>query len=581
MMEQLCLPVTRWHFPSRNGTIEDELSRELGLLPVVSRILGGRGITNVDEAKQFLHPSLKNLHNPFLMKDMDKGVARLIKAIINKERITIYGDYDADGITAVVVLLRFLRPLTDRCDYYIPDRCAEGYGLNRPAIDRLREEGVSLIVTVDCGISDAELVAYARSQGMDVIILDHHEVPDTIPEAAAVINPNRPDCRYPFRYLAGVGIAFNFIIALRERLRREGFWSRYPYPNLREYLDLVALGTIGDISPLIGENRIFAKIGLDLITEDRRVGLSALKEISGIHSQVIDSSKASFCLIPRINAAGRVGSPREAVELLLTDDREEALDLARRLDAYNRKRQTIERSILQEILEKIGSDMDAAKTRSLVFASRDWHPGVIGIVASRLVDRFCRPAILISLRDGIGKGSGRSIATFNIYEGLRKCDSFLLSYGGHQFAAGISIREEDIREFAKQLEEVIEADIDMDAMVSQTIIDTYCDLREVNYDLLSQLSLLAPFGSRNQEPVLCARNVSITSSSVVGNNHLRMRVVGDGVTCNSIWFSRGQFVSYVRSATSDIAFTPQINNWNGASEIQLKVRDLALRDAIG
>jgi single-stranded-DNA-specific exonuclease len=340
----------------------------------------------------------------------------------------------------------------------------------------------------------------------------------------------------------------------------------------------VALGTIGDISPLLGENRILTKIGLELITEDRRVGLKALKEICGIENQVIDSNKASFNLIPRINAAGRIGSPREAVELLMTDDFATATELARTLDAYNRKRQSMERAVLNEILEEISNSMDPSKMRSLVFASNNWHPGIIGSVASRLVDRFCRPAILISLKNGVGKGSGRSITDFNIYQGLKKCDSLLLSYGGHQYAAGISIKEEDIGQFARLLDEAVEANIHLDAMVSQTLVDAQCLLSDLNHDLLAQIGMLAPFGSRNPEPVLCARNVNITGSNIVGNNHLRMRINGDGVSCNSIWFSRGNFIHSVQRTTSDIVFTPQINNWNGMSEIQLKMRDILITE---
>jgi len=572
------LPVTQWRFNDGDEAVQRELAHEFGIHPVVSQILMSRDLFDVDQARRFLKPSLNDLPSPFLMKDMEKGVRRVIQAVYRKEKITIYGDYDADGITAVVVLMRFLRGVTPHVSYYIPDRIDEGYGLNRSAIDRLKAEGAQLIITVDCGVSDHDEVAYAKSTGLDTIVLDHHEVPPQLPPAQAVINPNRSDCRFPFKHLAGVGIAFNFLIALRGRLREDGYWSERPYPNLKEYLDLVALGTIGDISPLLGENRILTKIGLELITEDRRVGLKALKEICGIENQVIDSNKASFNLIPRINAAGRIGSPREAVELLMTDDFATATELARTLDAYNRKRQSMERAVLNEILEEISNSMDPSKMRSLVFASNNWHPGIIGIVASRLVDRFCRPAILISLKNGVGKGSGRSITDFNIYQGLKKCDSLLLSYGGHQYAAGISIKEEDIGQFARLLDEAVEANIHLDAMVSQTLVDAQCLLSDLNHDLLAQIGMLAPFGSRNPEPVLCARNVNITGSNIVGNNHLRMRINGDGVSCNSIWFSRGNFIHSVQRTTSDIVFTPQINNWNGMSEIQLKMRDILITE---
>ena len=311
------LPTTRWHLREGNNNTQNLFIQELGLSPIVSRILMSREIANIDAARRFLSPSLHDLHNPFLMQDMKKAVDRLIRAIYQQEKIVIYGDYDADGITSVVVLLHFISQIYKNVTHYIPDRLAEGYGLHKEAVERLRSEGIGLIVTVDCGISDHEPIAYARTFGIDTIILDHHELSDTLPEAVAVVNPHRADCHFPFKNLAAVGIVFNFLIALRSTLRREGFWKNDHYPNLKEYLDLVALGTIGDIAPLVDENRIFVKIGLDLMTEDKRIGISALKAVSGLEHQVIDSGKASFCLIPRINAAGRIASPQVAVELLL------------------------------------------------------------------------------------------------------------------------------------------------------------------------------------------------------------------------------------------------------------------------
>lgn len=576
-MSTTTLPLTRWKTAKPSQTVQDNLIRELGIHPILSRILASRDILHPDEAKRYLSPSLKDLHNPFLLKGMQKAVERAVRAIRNGEKITVYGDYDADGITSVAVLVRFLQTFHPAVDYYIPDRILEGYGLNKIAVDRIRQGGGRLIITIDCGISDHEAVSYARSSGLDVIILDHHEIPDIIPDAVAVVDPNQTDCAFPFKYLAAVGIAFNFLIALRGLLRKEGFWAKKPYPNLREYLDLVAIGTIGDISPMLDENRIFTKIGLELITENRRVGLAALKEICGIENQVIDSGRASFCLVPRINAAGRIGSPLDAVRLLLTDSMEEARDLARKLDAFNRKRQAMERAIFAEIIDNIKDQSDLHKRSVLVFASPKWHPGVIGIVASRLVDRYCRPAILISLKDGIGKGSGRSVPGFNIYEGLKKCDARLLTYGGHRFAAGISIKEEEIRAFTDQLDDIIKTEAILRTFISDTHIDAYCQLSEVNHALLSELDLLSPFGSQNPEPVLCTRNVNISAPLVVGNNHLRMRINGDGVSCNSIWFSKGHFLHTLTGPHLDIAFTPQINEWNGSADIQLKMRDIALQ----
>ncbi|MGA2330916.1 MAG: single-stranded-DNA-specific exonuclease RecJ [Syntrophales bacterium] len=575
-MRATTLPTTQWRLSEGDRDIQDMLAKELQLHRIVSRILTSRRILTPDDANRYLYPSLNNLHNPLLMKDMQKGVQRMITAINDREKVVIYGDYDADGVTSVAVLLKFLLDIDHAVTYYIPDRLKEGYGLNGAAIDRMKADGVTLLITVDCGISDHDQIAYARSCGIDTIILDHHEVPQNLPDAVAIINQNRKDCNFPFKDLAAVGIVFNFLIALRGRLRKDGFWENRKYPNLREYLDLVALGTIGDICPLVDENRIFAKIGLDLITECKRVGLRALKEICGLENQVIDSGKASFCLIPRINAAGRVASANDAVRLLLTEDIEEARLIAQNLEMYNRKRQTMERNILNDILDEIERTIDPEKVRSLVFASENWHPGVIGIVASKLVDRYYRPTILISLKDGIGKGSGRSVAAFNIYEGLKECDSLLLSYGGHRYAAGISIREEDIKEFSGMLEEVISKEINGSDFVSQTNIDAICNLSEITHELVSQIARLAPFGSGNPEPVLCVRNINVTSQSVVGNNHLWMRLTGDGMSYNSIWFNKGHLINFLSGSAIDIAFTPHINSWNGVYDIQLKMKDMSM-----
>jgi single-stranded-DNA-specific exonuclease len=463
--------------------------------------------------------------------------------------------------------------------YYIPDRVDEGYSLNRTAIDRLKAQDVRLIVTVDCGVSDREEIEYARTQGIDTIVLDHHEVPAALPAASAVINPNRSDCPFPFKHLAGVGIVFNFLIALRGGLRNIGFWSDRTYPNLRDYLDLVALGTIGDLSPLVDENRIFARIGLELLNEDRRVGLKALRDTAGLGNTVIDSGVASFALIPRINAAGRVGTPDDAVRLLLTEDPVEAQRIAARLDSCNRERQRLEKTIFDEIMARIHSMGDAKEKGALVLASPEWHPGVIGIVASRVVDRFYRPTILISLKDGIGKGSGRSIAEFNLYEGLKLCDPLLISYGGHRYAAGISVKEGDIEKLSEVLGDIVKEGLVVQELIQETHIDAQCSLNQITHDLVSQFDRLAPFGTRNPEPIICTRNIQVSYPTVVGNKHLKMRVYGDGVSCSSIWFNRGDYAQNVEGVRLDIAFTPQINYWNGSSNIQLKVRDIAAASA--
>lgn len=576
MMSTGRLPTTRWQLREGNQDIEELLVRELGVSPIISKIIMSREISDPDVVRRYLSPSLQDLHNPFLMQDMKEAVDRLILAIYRNEKVVVYGDYDADGITSVVLLIHFLREIYPGATYHIPDRITEGYGLKRDAIERFRSQGIGLIVTVDCGISDHDAIAYARQLGMDTIILDHHELSDTLPAAAAAVNPKRADCHFPFKYLAAVGIVFNFLIAVRGSLRQAGFWRNDSYPNLREYLDLVALGTIGDIVPLVDENRIFVKIGLDLISEDRRIGLRALKLVSGMEHQVIDSGKASFSLIPRINAAGRIASASVAAELLLSDNPAQAEELARKLDGFNRKRQAMEKVIFNEILEKVEKGIADGESGPLVFASPGWHPGILGIVASRLVDRFGRPAILISLKDGIGKGSGRSVADFNIFEGLKRCKAHLLAYGGHHYAAGISILEEDIEPFSKLLREIVRENGPESDFTVSTTIDAQCGLMDITHELLSQIDQLAPFGSQNPEPVFCVRNVSVSAQSIVGNNHLKMRVSHEGISRNTIWFSRGQYLPELTSAVLDIVFTPQINIWNGNADIQLKMRDVAV-----
>jgi len=571
------LPTTRWKFPGTQEEAESLITRELGINPIISQILYNRGITTPDSARKFLFPSLEHLHNPFLMKDMHEGVDRLIQAIFNKEKIMVYGDYDADGITSTAILVKFLRGIHAWTDYYIPGRVEEGYGLSREAIDKFREKGVRLIVTVDCGISDHEQIAYATSLGIDVIVTDHHEIPALLPDCSAVINPHHPHCSFPFKFLAGVGVVFNLLIALRGKLRDLGFWKGREYPNLMKYLDLVAIGTIGDIVPLVDENRILAKIGLGIVNNTERIGLKALIAASDIGHKGVSSETAAFRLIPRINAAGRIGSPEDAIELLLTEDEGRAALLAERLDSYNKTRREIERAILEEALEKIDATIDINKVNALVFSSHTWHPGVIGIVASKLVDRYYMPAVLISVKDGIGKGSGRSIVEFNLYEGLDSgCSSLLLSYGGHRFAAGISIREEDIQEFSKLLSAAVLKDTGGERPVPHTTIDALCGLNELDYTLISQLEMLSPFGSMNPEPLLCARKVRVSSPFTVGNNHLKARVHDDTLYCDAIWFDGGHLTDLLTDSTIDIVFSPQINNWNGKSGIQLKLKDAAV-----
>ena len=575
MISNKQLPISKWRIEaSGDKKTEELLSKEFGIHPVISQIIVNRGIRDSETARRYLYPSLNDLHSPFLMQDIRKGVSRVLNAIHHNENIMIYGDYDADGITSVVILYKFIKEITANINFYIPDRIEEGYGLKIPAIDEFKKSNVGLIITVDCGISDVEQIAYADSLGIDTIILDHHEISGPLPSAVAAINPNREDCSFPFKGLAGVGIAFNFLIALRGALNKEGFWENKTYPNLREYLDIVSLGTIGDIAPLIDENRIFARIGLELITEGQRPGIKALKEVSGVDGQAIDSFKASFSLIPRINAAGRIGSPYDAVKLLLADNLTEARVLAEKLDSHNRNRQVMEKKILNDILDIIGKNPSFEKMNSFVFASDRWHPGIIGIVASRLVELFNRPTVIISLNNGVGKGSGRSVSGYNIYKGLQQCSDLLLSFGGHYHAAGISIKEENIDEFRRLFNELSGQGAESSETTAHIDVDTECLLENISIEWMTQMDMLAPFGSKNPEPLLYAKNVKASSLLIVGNNHLKMGLVSNGTSCDSIWFNMGKYLHALDGVNFDIVFTPQINNWNGSSDIQLKIKDV-------
>ena len=573
------LPETLWRLRDGNSEAQNFLIQEFGVSPIISQIILSREIGDADNIKRYLFPSLNDLHNPFLMRDMKKAAERVIRALHRKEKIVVYGDYDADGITSVVALLHFLRKIYEDATFYIPDRVTEGYGLNRAAIERFHAAGTKLIIAVDCGMANHEEISLAQRLGMDVIILDHHEPSNTLPPAEAVVNPKRSDCHFPFKNLAAVGIVFNFLIALRGLLRNEGFWNNNSYPNLRNYLDLVALGTIGDIVPLVDENRIFVKFGLELVSQGLRVGVHALKIVCSMAGKEIKASDASFSLIPRINAAGRIASAGYGVELLLSENPDEALHLAMKLEEFNKKRQSLERAIFTQ-LEQMSSKQEMSEEKgTLIFSSPDWHPGVIGIVASKLADRFGRPAILISLKDGLGKGSGRSVADFNLFEGIKQCASYLVAYGGHRYAAGLLIEEKSIASFSRQLNNIVSEYYKHRKPAASTQIDAECVLSEINYEFLSQMQILAPFGSGNPEPILCTRDVNVSHLTIVGNNHLKMRVSKDGSYRDSIWFNKSQYIANVGQSVMDIVFTPQINIWNGSDNIQLRVRDAAIKNA--
>ncbi|MFA5143904.1 MAG: single-stranded-DNA-specific exonuclease RecJ [Candidatus Omnitrophota bacterium] len=554
-----------WRTKDCDPGVQDHLSSALNISKVTAQLLVNRGIRTADVAHDFLKCSLGSCHNPFLLKDMEKAVTRIKRAISGGERILVYGDYDVDGMTSVVLLYSALKKLGANAATYIPNRIEEGYGLNSQAIKKAHGDGVTLIISVDCGITSFKEVEQARMLKIDIIITDHHEIlNDRVPSAYAVINPLQSDCGYPFKYLAGVGLAYKLAKALYEGT-----------PHFAEdFLDLVSLGTVADIAPLVGENRILAKHGLDELNRRERVGLKALMDAAGLDGS-ISASTIGFVLGPRINAMGRIGSPEKAVELLLSDDPALAANLAKVLGTENRNRQKIEARILEEALAKVEREINFKHHRVIVLASENWHPGVIGIVASRIADRFYRPAILISLDGKLGKGSGRSIEGFHLFEHLLRCKDLLAGFGGHESACGITIEKDRIAEFTDLINK--EAFIDTKEEIFSPKLDIEMDvpLQQLSEDVIREIESLAPFGSENPRPVLSSRNVYIKDlPRQIGKTGFKFWVTDNNVTCEAITFSKGDLEVPKPGSDIDLAYIPSINNWQGVQSIQLELRDI-------
>ncbi len=566
----------RWEIYPPNPSLQETFSKELEISPLTAQVLANRGISEIDQAYQFLHPSLSHLYSPFLMKDMDKAVHRVIQALSEREQVLIYGDYDVDGVTSAAILTLIFQSLKFPHRYYIPHRIERGYGLHPDIIEEFAQQGVNLIITADCGISDMDAIKRAQELGVDIIITDHHEVPNEIPPACAVLNPKQGDCSFPFKSLAGVGVVFNLIIALRSTLRERGAWKDGEVPNLRRYLDLVAMGTVADLVPLLDENRIFVQFGLEELTKATRLGTRVLKEVCGLKDGIITTGTVGFKLAPRINAAGRLGEAQRAVELLVAQDLKKAEGIARELNLENSRRQRLEEDILKEVTGWIEGDDRLLQRSSLVFSSQSWHPGVIGIVASRLVEQYFRPTILISLDGDRGKGSGRGIEGFDIYSGIKMCSPLLVSFGGHRSAVGLAIEREKIEAFTGRFEELVSQGCKPSDFVPTIRIDSEVALSCIERDLIEELSSLAPFGPSNPKPVFCSREITVRDSKVVGENNLKLRVEEDAIY-DAIGFQMGH-LHPLESQRIGIAFVPQINEWQGMKNIQLELRDVFIHE---
>jgi len=560
-----------WRVRRADPILKYILSRELKISPVLAHLLLNRGVYTVEEARLFLFGGLQHLAGADLMKDMGRAVDRILCAVKKGEKILVYGDYDVDGITATALMVRVLRRLGGRVDYYIPHRLTDGYGLHDSALVQAGKAGYTLVVTVDCGISGAAAVEAARrAGGPEVIITDHHQVPAVLPDAVAVLNPRRPDCHYPFKELAGVGVALKLAGALLDA-------AGEPAEAWRDYLDLACLGTVADIVPLLGENRILVRCGLPRLAESENAGIRALLAVSGIKNDGLDARAVGFALAPRLNAAGRLGDARPAVELLLCEDDARAQELAGRLNQGNRERQQIEAGVLAEALGILHGDDRLSADRVLVLAAAGWHPGVIGIVASRLMDMFYRPVLLVALDGEKGRGSGRSVPGFHLYRALEQCRDYLLDFGGHAGAAGFSLPADQVEPFREAINACAERMMPGETPVPVLDIDALVSLRDISPRLIAELAMLAPFGHGNPDPLLACHGVSVLSCREVGRegNHLKLLVRENGAVLDGIGFSLADCMDEVAAAKSmDLAFTPAIDCWRGESRLQLNVKDM-------
>ncbi len=578
-------PVRRWVMRTPDPAQVEALlasaqSGALALSPLLACLLINRGIDTPEKAATFLSPSLREgLRSPLLFPDMPRATERLLRARAGGERVCVYGDYDVDGVTGSSQLLLFLRELGMQPDLYIPHRTREGYGLNAQAVKLIADRGTKVMVTADCGATAHTEISLAQSLGIDVIVCDHHHVPEQRPPAYAVLNPLEKECAFSFTGLSGAGVVFYLLMGLRMRLREQG---EEQVPDLRRYLDLVTLGTVADLVPLVEENRVLVTHGLKEIERSRRPGIQALKEVSG--DAEVSSSYIGFRLGPRLNAGGRLAEAQKAVELLTTTDGERARALAADLDQENRARQGIEEQILNQAVAMVGAWPDLAERRSIVLASAEWHPGVIGIVASRLVERFHRPTFLIALDNGRGKGSGRSPKTFHLYEGLKACADLLDGYGGHRQAAGLAIKADQVAALAERFEAVARSRLSVADLVPVSEVDAEMDLSLLSAQTVAEVRRLEPYGQGNPEPIFLAHEARVVALRIVGGNpllgkpgHLKLvlRSPHGGRPADAIGFGMAD-LPIEQGGRINILYTPQINVWNGAASLQLRLRDLRI-----
>ncbi|MBU2576347.1 MAG: single-stranded-DNA-specific exonuclease RecJ [Nanoarchaeota archaeon] len=560
-----------WNYIENNEKSANKLIKKLGVSPIVANLLTNRGIVDPEEAEKFLKCDLKDLHDSNLLKGMVKGIKRVKNAIESKEKILIFGDFDVDGVTSTTILTKVIRILNGDVSYYFPNRLTEGYGLNKKAIDKAKEDGIDLIITVDCGITANDQVDYANENGIDVIIIDHHEQIGEIPKAISVIDPKQKGCKYPYKKLAAVGVVFKFIQALIKE-----FDSDF---NVFSLLDFVCLGTVADMVPLDGENRIIVKNGLRELTHTKNLGLKALIEVSDLNDKEINSGHISFRLGPRINSSGRLESADKVMQLFDTESIQEAKDIAEKLNKQNIERQYIQQETFDQAVKKIEKEIDLEKDNCIILSEKGWHRGVIGIVASKIIEKYYRPTILITIdKKGMGHGSGRSIPNFHLLNAMNSSKKWMENYGGHSQAAGLDIKEENIEGLRKEINDYSKDKLTKQDLIPHLNIDARLNLDQINFKLIEEVHQLFPYGMGNPRPTFSTNNLRLMDEpKILKEKHLKLYVEDSTAEdIEAIGFGMSSFKEDVikNNGNINIAYFPEINEWNGDVSLQLGLKDI-------
>lgn len=565
-----------WKFLTPSSDLvsrEESMAKELGISPVLCKLLLQRGIASIEEAKKFFRPQLQDLHDPYLMKDMDKAVERLNLAMGRKEKILIYGDYDVDGTTSVALVYKFLRNYYSNLDYYIPDRSDEGYGVSFKGIDYAYENDFTLIIVLDCGIKANEKIDYAKRKGIDFIICDHHKPDPVLPNAVAILDPKRDDASYPFSHLSACGVGFKYMQAF-------AISNGIDFSSLYPYLELVAVSIAADLVPIVGENRIMAYHGLKQLNNNPSIGLRSIIDSCGLNEREITLSDVIFKIGPRLNASGRMQCGKEAVDLLISKDMQQAKDICESLNGYNDMRRELDKNVTEEANTILENCKSLESQKAIVIYNDRWHKGVIGIVASRLTELYYKPAVVLTLSNGLATGSCRSIQGIDIYKALESCRDILENFGGHPYAAGLSMKEEHVSEFTRRFETYVANNIEPEQLVPQLEIDAVINFHEITPKFFRVLKQFAPFGPNNQKPVFCTRKVyDYGTSRLVGKDqeHLKLELIDTHSEniMNAIAFGMYEHNDYIKGLNPfDIIYTIEENNYNGNSYIQLQVKEI-------